>query len=438
MKIVVFGLGYVGAVTAAGLAAKGHSVVGVDVDPSKVELLGSGQSPVVEPGLPELIAESVASGRLTATSDAAQALDQADASLICVGTPSTPRGSTNLDYLERCLLDIAEGLAVARPPLSGHHAIVVRSTVPPGTVDSVVQPLLEGMATAGRTVGAGMCPEFLREGSGVADFFAPSLLVLGTLDARTAEVVAEMLSFLGPLQVVESRTAEALKYACNAFHATKVSFANDIGRVLRPLGVDSREVMSLLCQDTVLNISPAYLRPGFAYGGSCLPKDLRSLIDLARVSATDIPLLLGTVATNELVVRDAVDRVVATNPRSVALLGLSFKSDTDDLRESPNLELAERLVGKGVDLRIYDPVVNPDALVGANRRHLESRLPHIRRLLNRTPEEALADVDLAVVSTTDPGTMTALRSNPPAHVFDVSGGLPSDLEALAGYQGINW
>jgi GDP-mannose 6-dehydrogenase len=299
--------------------------------------------------------------------------------------------------------------------------------------------LTGGLAGTGITIGAAMCPEFLREGSGVADFFAPPFLVAGTCDPRVAEMVTSLLGFLGqPVRVVEVRVAEALKYACNAFHATKVSFANEMSRLLRLLGVDSREVMSLFCEDQVLNVSPAYLRPGFAFGGSCLPKDLRSLLHLARVHGADLPLLAGTLATNELVISEAVDRVVACDARAVALLGLSFKTNTDDLRESPNVELAERLIGKGFDVRIYDPVVNPARLVGANRRQVEAKLPHLERLLTREPGAALRGADVAIVSASDDAVADALLMNPPRRLIDLSGRLGSDVESLPGYEGFGW
>ena len=247
-----------------------------------------------------------------------------------------------------------------------------------------------------------MCPEFLREGSGVADFFDPPFVVVGSADHRVADLLTEMLSFLDrDIRRVDVRSAEALKYACNAFHATKVSFANEMARIFRVFGIDSREVMEVFCEDRVLNVSPAYLRPGFAYGGSCLPKDLRALLHMARTNAIDVPLLAGTARTNELVVADFVDRLIAGPARTVALLGLSFKSDTDDLRESPNVELAERLIGKGFEVRIYDPIVNPERLMGSNLRYVESRLPHLRRLLVSTPREALRGSDTAVVATAD-------------------------------------
>ncbi|MGH8773943.1 MAG: UDP-glucose dehydrogenase family protein [Jiangellaceae bacterium] len=440
MKIAVFGLGYVGTVTAAGLASRGHEVCGVDVDAVKVDHISSGRSPVVEPGIDQLIATVVESGRLRATTDPVLALDRADVSLLCVGTPSSPQGSTDLTYLRRALDDIRRGLAAATPPTSGFHAVVVRSTVPPGTGDDVVHETFAGSPpAAGWAVGTAMCPEFLREGSGVADFFNPPFVVLGTADQRVTDLMTAMFSFLNrEIRLVDVRSAEALKYACNAFHATKVSFANEMARIFRVFGVDSREVMRVFSEDTVLNISPAYLMPGFAFGGSCLPKDLRALLDMARVNALDVPLLAGTARTNELVITDVVDRLIASPYRTVAMLGLSFKMDTDDLRESPNVELAERLIGKGFDVRIYDPIVNPERLMGSNLRYIDSRLPHLRRLLFAAPREALQGCDAAVVATSDGAVVDELRTSPPGWILDLHGRLGTEIERLPGYEGVGW
>ncbi len=289
-----------------------------------------------------------------------------------------------------------------------------------------------------------MCPEFLREGCGVKDFFDPPFVVVGTADDAVAASLEELFSFLDhEVHRVEVGTAEALKYACNAFHATKVSFANEMARVFRLYGVDAREVMEIFCEDTKLNLAPTYLRPGFAFGGSCLPKDLRALQHLARMSGVDVPLLAGTTLTNELVVRDVVERVIASQHRRVCILGLSFKMDTDDLRESPNVELAERLIGKGFDVRIYDPIINPERLIGANLRHVEAKLPHLNRLLARTPEEALADAEVVVVASSDPGLLAALLAATdgdagPHQVIDLHGKLGDDVEKIAGYEGVGW
>jgi GDP-mannose 6-dehydrogenase len=284
-----------------------------------------------------------------------------------------------------------------------------------------------------------MCPEFLREGSGVADFFDPPFVVVGACDERVVASLSTMFGFLDrEVRHVDVRAAEALKYACNAFHATKVSFTNEIARIMRSYGVDSRQVMEIFCEDTVLNVSPAYLRPGFAFGGSCLPKDLRSLLHMARLNDLDVPMLAGTVRTNEIVVSDIVDRVIAGGGQVVALLGLSFKADTDDLRESPYVELAERLIGKGFELRIYDPIVNPEQLLGANLRYIESRLPHLRKLLAATPQEALDGCDTALVATTERAALDGLLEDPPPKIIDLSGRLGDRVEALAGYEGVGW
>ncbi|MFC6705699.1 nucleotide sugar dehydrogenase [Flexivirga alba] len=439
MKIAVFGLGYVGAVTAAGLAARGHDVVGVDVDPYKVELIGCGRSPVVEPGIDELMREGWASGKLSATTDPRVALDQADVSLLCVGTPSTSHGATDLTYISRAVQDIRDAIDQVAPPASGHHSVVVRSTVPPGTGRTVVAPVFAEELPTGWRVGTAMCPEFLREGAGVADFFDPPFVVVGSTDDRTQQAMAEVFDFLElSIHRVSVETAEALKYACNAFHATKVIFANEIGRVFRPYGVDSREVMSLFCEDAKLNISPTYLRPGFAFGGSCLPKDLRSLQHMARVNGIDAPQLLGTTTSNEVSVREVVDRVLAAGGRKVALLGLSFKSDTDDLRESPNVELAERLLGKGFELRVYDPILNTSKLIGANRENVMARLPHLDRLLTASPQEALAGADVALVTSSATAIVDALCDANPPLLIDLIGRLGREVERVVGYEGVGW
>lgn len=439
MKVAVFGLGYVGTVTAAGLASQGHHVVGVDVDAMKVEAIRQGRSPVVEPGVEEAIADGVARGLLHATTDARVAVDRAEVSLICVGTPSLASGETDLRYISRSLADLRSAMDEASPPSSGFHSVVIRSTVPPGTGAAVVAPAFADARTSGWSVGTAMCPEFLREGCGVEDFFDPPFVVVGSRHEHTRQSLVELFAFLGQdIHQVSVETAEALKYACNAFHATKVSFANEMARVFRFHHVDSREVMRIFCEDHKLNISPTYLRPGFAFGGSCLPKDLRSLQHMARMSGVDVPLLAGTSQTNDLVVRDVLDRIVLTGHRRVCVLGLSFKMDTDDLRESPNVELAERLIGKGFEVRIYDPIIHPDRLVGANRRYVEAKLPHLNRLLAHSPEEALAGAEVAVVASSEPSVRAALAAASPNVVLDLHGRLGTDVEALSGYEGVGW
>ncbi len=440
MKVAVFGLGYVGSVTAAVLASNGHEVWGVDVDPAKIAIVSEGRSPVVEPKLERLLGDAVAAGNLRATIDLEAALDGAELSLVCVGTPSSPTGGTDLRYVLRVVGGIADTLASGTSSPSGRHAVVVRSTVPPGTIDDHITPLVtERLAQSSIVVGTGMCPEFLREGSAIADFYDSPLTVIGTRDHHVGETMRELFSFLdSPVRVVSPRDAEALKYACNAFHATKVSFANELGRLFRLLGCDARLVMEMFCDDTKLNLSASYLSPGFAFGGSCLPKDLRSLLYLARMNCIDLPLLAGTLSTNELSISDVVNRVLATDARSVALLGLSFKMDSDDLRESPYVDLAETLIGKGFDLSIYDPVVDEALLVGTNRQYLDSKLPHVQRVLRPSASDALHGADIALVSTSHPSVTDALLRTRPGKVIDLNGRLGPEVEALPGYEGVAW
>ena len=439
MKVAVLGLGYAGMVSAACLAQGKHDVWGVDIDADKVKTVNDGRSPVVEPDLSEIIASAVERGTLRATTDARLALDGADIALVCVGTPSAEHGRVDLAHLERAVSQIGEAFATTAAPASGLRAVVVRSTVPPGTVADVVVPALRRAAPADCDYGVAMCPEFLREGSSVQDFFDPPFTVIGADDPRTAAAVAALFDdFDAKVRIVSVRTAEALKYTCNAFHATKVSFANEIARLFRGMDVDARAVMELFCEDTRLNLSPSYLRPGFAFGGSCLPKDLRALLYLGRASNVDLPLLAATLDSNHITIADVVDRVISNGGRNVALLGLSFKMKTDDLRESPNVTVAETLLGKGFNVRIYDPIVNPARLVGANRKYVESKLPHLQRLLTSSVADALADADVAIVSSTAPAIIEALRTAPLPLIIDISGRLGPEIENLPTYTGFGW
>jgi GDP-mannose 6-dehydrogenase len=441
VRVAVFGLGYVGTVTAACLASRGHEVCGVDVDASKVEMIAGGRSPVIEPGLDQLVYDTATRGTLRTTTDPQSAVQNAEVSLVCVGTPSAADGSTDMRYVRRAVEEIATALG-SRGPDAPFHSVVVRSTVPPGTVDETVTPVLEGILGKGSPVfGTAMCPEFLREGSGVADFFAPPFTVVGTQSEEVSEMLTELFGFLeAPVRIVATKTAEALKYSCNAFHATKVAFTNELARVFRPLGIDAREVMDVFCADHQLNISPSYLRPGFAFGGPCLGKDLRELLHLARSNSIELPVLSGTISSNELTLDGVVKRITSlTNTGdAIALLGLSFKVSSDDLRESPNVELAERLVGKGYEVRIHDPVVKPSQLIGTNRKFVESRLPHLQRFLSDSPSQALKGADLAVVSSSDTAVSEALQNDPPPRIIDLVGRLGSGVEALEGYEGVGW
>jgi len=392
----VFGLGYVGCVSAACFAKAGWQVIGVDVNSMKVDMINQGSSPVVEPGVAELVTEVVKSGRLRATTDACEAVEVAALSLICVGTPSTPNGALDLTYVARVCDDIGRALRRRRE----RHVVVVRSTVLPGTVASVVIPTLERAAQ--RKVGDGIAvcvnPEFLREGSSLPDFYQPAFTLIGSDDPSAAREVAQLYATVdAPLHIVDTKVAEIVKYACNAFHGLKVTFANEIGNICRAVGIDSREVMRVFCEDTKLNLSPYYLKPGFAFGGSCLPKDLRALVHQARRLDVETPVLAAVLQSNRQQVERAVDMVLRTGKRRVGLLGLSFKSGTDDLRESPLVTLAETLLGKGMQLAIYDPDVSGSRVMGANRAYIEREIPHIWSLMRESVREVVQHAETIVI-----------------------------------------
>jgi GDP-mannose 6-dehydrogenase len=402
MRIAVYGLGYVGTVSATALASRGHEVVGVDTNQSKVDRIERGATPVVEPGLAELIATERSTGRLRASTDGEGAAAASDLSLICVGTPSRANGSLATDALERVSATIGRGLRGR----SSRHTVVLRSTSLPGTAEEIVGAIVarESGLAVGSDFGLAVNPEFLREGSSLADFFAPPKTVIGELDEPSGEPLVEIYADIpAPLHRVTLRVAEMVKYADNAFHAVKIGFANEIGAICRKLGLDSHEVMDVFLSDTKLNVSGAYLRPGFSFGGSCLPKDLRALVYAARRADVDLPLLGSVLPSNERHLQRTIDAIVATGRRRVGLVGLSFKPGTDDLRESPLVDLAERLLGKGFDLAIFDPVVSFSSLVGANREYVEAHLPHLSRLLVTTLDDLLEHAELCVVGARVPG-----------------------------------
>jgi GDP-mannose 6-dehydrogenase len=400
-RVAVFGLGYVGSVTAAALARDGHEVVGVDVSAPKIDALRAGRCPVLEPGVEELIRAAVADGRLRATDDPAEGLSGAEISLICVGTPSRADGSLDLSYVRQVAAQIGSKLSLAAP----EHRVVVRSTVLPGSTRREVIPEVE--RAAGRAAGDGwdvaVNPEFLREGSSLADYDRPPRILVGEREPGSGAAVLELYAGIGaPRFSVPLEVAEAVKYTDNAFHALKVTFANEVARVWARHGADPARVMEIVASDTKQNLSPLYLRPGFAFGGSCLPKDLRALLFAAHADAIPVPMLDGVLPSNEQQVRRGAEAVLASGRRRVALLGLAFKSRTDDLRESPLVELAKRLIGEGVELSIHDPGVLLGRLHGSNRAFLEERLPHISRLLKEDLEQAVADAEVVVVGHRDP------------------------------------
>jgi GDP-mannose 6-dehydrogenase len=438
MKISVFGLGYVGCVSAACLAARGHEVVGVDVNPVKIDLITRGQAPVVEEQIGELTADVVTTGALRASLDAAEAIGATEVSLVCVGTPSAPNGSLSTAYLERAAEQIGSALAEH----SHRHTVVFRSTMLPGTCLDLLVPILEKASgkTAGRDFGVAVNPEFLREGTSVRDFFEPPKTVIGEFDTASGDVVAALYEGLpGDVFRVPIPVAEMTKYTDNAFHGLKIGFANEIGAVCRGLGLDSHQVMDIFLADRKLNVSPAYLRPGFAFGGSCLPKDLRGLVYAARRADVSVPILEHVLPSNEEHLRRAFELVAATGSRRVGMFGLSFKPGTDDLRESPLVELAERLVGKGYRLRIYDANVQLSRLMGANREYIDNRLPHLGELLSSSVDDVLAHAQVCVVGCKDPAVLDALDRAGDRTIIDLVR-LP-DVEsrrAHPGYVGLGW
>ncbi len=438
MNISVFGMGYVGCVSAACLARDGHNVIGVDVNATKVAQLNAGDSPIIEPGLPELLAKGVARGRLSATTDATEAVLQSDVSLICVGTPSNANGSLKLDYVAAVARDI--GAAMAQK--ESYHTVVVRSTVLPGTVRETVVPLLEihGEGRVGRDFGVAMNPEFLREGSAIADYDDPSIIVIGEWDAASGDGVAELYRSLNaPMVRLGLESAEMVKYANNLFHALKICFANEIGNICKAHGVNGREVMEMVCRDDVLNISPAYLKPGFAFGGSCLPKDSRAMLYRARERDLDTPLLRSVLASNQRQIERGITLVQRAENQRVGVLGLSFKADTDDVRESPVVSLVETLIGRGFNVSIYDENVCPDRLIGSNKAYLARELPHIASLMRESIDEVLKSAETIVVTNnSQPFRNIATRIQPGQTLIDLVGVKQINGRFRGTYEGICW
>lgn len=396
MKVSVIGLGYVGCVSAACLAEAGHEVVGVDVSQLKVDMINEGHSPIIEPGISELLAKGKDSKRLSAMTDTAAAVTATDLSLVCVGTPSQPNGSLDLTYIRRSCQQIGEALA----KLDRYHVVVIRSTMLPGSIEGVVIPTLESASgkRAGQDFGVSINPEFLREGSSIYDFNHPPFTLIGADDERAAKQVSQLYTQLDAAVItVGIKEAEMVKYTSNCFHALKVAFANEIGNLCKKLGADSHKVMDVFCQDTKLNISSAYFKPGFAFGGSCLPKDLRAINYKAKELDVEVPVLSSILPSNRQQVERTVDMVLGTGRKSVGILGLSFKSGTDDLRESPMVTLVETLLGKGLKLTIYDRDVQMARLVGANKEYIEREIPHISSLLRRELDEVVDSSEVVII-----------------------------------------
>ena len=438
MRVSVFGLGYVGCVSAASFAGDGHEVVGVDVNADKVASINAGCSPIVEPGLEDLLQECSSAGRLRATTDTADAIRSTDVSLLCVGTPSRKNGSLDLQYLER----VSEEVGRALRDKKDYHVVVVRSTVLPGTTHSLVIPALERESGKkyGDGFGVSVNPEFLREGTALKDFRKPPLTLVGHNHAADASgTIALYQAIDAPLVSTSIRVAEMMKYTSNTWHALKVVFANEIGNLCKKLDVDSHEVMDIFCRDEKLNLSPYYLKPGFAFGGSCLPKDVRALQYRAKEVDVELPMISQILPSNRGQIQQALDQVLETGKKQVGLLGFSFKAGTDDLRESPIVILAEALLGKGVSLKIYDKNVSMAKLVGANKDYITKQIPHLSSLLCNTVEEVIDGSEVIVVGNQAPEFVQAVMSCRPDQIVIDLVRLPLYGSLVkADYRGLCW
>ena len=421
MRLSIFGLGYVGAVCAGCLSARGHEVVGVDISSTKVALINQGKSPIVEPGLQELLQQGIQAGLLRGTTDVSAAIAATDVSLLCVGTPSMKNGVLALNFIE----GVCREIGFALRDKSERHTVVVRSTVLPGTVKNVVIPILEDCSgkQAGVDFGVAVNPEFLRESTAIQDYNFPPMTVIGELDRDSGDLLQSLYEELDAPVVRKSiEVAEMIKYSCNVWHATKVTFANEIGNIAKAVGVDGREVMDVLCQDHKLNLSRYYMRPGFAFGGSCLPKDVRALSYRAGQLDVATPLIGALMHSNEAQVLHALDIIAGYDKRKVALLGLSFKAGTDDLRESPLVQLAEMLIGKGYELSVYDRNVEYARVHGANKDYIESKIPHVSSLLNSDFDSVIANAEVIVLGNADECFRALVQQVPEGkHVVDLVG-----------------
>jgi GDP-mannose 6-dehydrogenase len=437
-KISVFGIGYVGVVSAACLADDGHEVIAVDLDPAKVSAVNSGLSPIVENGLDEIIARAVASGRLRATTDGQQAVLDTDASFVCVGTPSDETGAVGLKYVKGVCADIGQAIRHKQ----SFHSVIIRSTIVPGTMDETCIPVLEEASNmiAGQDFGVGYYPEFLRESTAIADYYDPGLIVFGALEDRTAQILKDINAQMPvPSHVVTLKTAEAVKYASNSWRAVKVTFANEIGNIAKASGVDGQQVMKLICADTKVNISPYFMKPGFAFGGSCLPKDVRALQHLAAKKGVPSPLLDSVLIANAAQIDRAETMVHNSGAKSIGLVGIAFKPGTDDLRESPLAELASRLISKGLELRVYDPYVSQAVAGGVSAMGRGNDVvPDLPSRLVAKIEDLISGSDLILVGNRYEETIAPLNLVSEYRSLVDLTRINASLRSNGTYEGICW
>jgi GDP-mannose 6-dehydrogenase len=438
MKIAVFGLGYVGTVSAACLADIGHEVVGMDINATKAGIINSGHSPIVEEKIDELISKMVLIGRLKATTDIKEAVAGANIVLICVGTPNEDDGSLSLQAIQMTCQQIGETMHL----MDSYPIIVLRSTVIPGTTEDVLIPIIEGITHKKAGVDFGVCfnPEFLREGSSIYDFYNPPQTIIGTDDRQSYETVAKLYENISaPLIQTEIKVAEMIKMVCNAYHALKITFANEIGNICKHYEIDSHHVMDIFCNDKKLNLSGAYLKPGFAFGGSCLPKDVKGLLCMGRLNNLELPILQAILPSNEIQIQTAMNMVIRTKRKKIGFLGLSFKEGTDDLRSSAQVELVERLIGKGYQIKIFDQCVSMSRLMGANKLYIEKEIPHISTLLCTSIDELLKESEVIVIANGDKVFSTIIQYVKPEHmIIDLVRIFEPNPNLNGHYQGIGW
>jgi GDP-mannose 6-dehydrogenase len=436
MKINIFGLGYVGCVSAGCLAKSGHIVYGIDIDPVKVNIINSGKSPIVEEGLDELINETVKSGNLKAFSNSQ--IPDADVSIICVGTPSNSNGSLSLNYFTNVAKQIGEQLKKS----NNYHVVINRSTVLPGTIENILIPALEEHSgkKAGEDFGVCMNPEFMREGTSIYDYYNPPFSLVGQYDSRSGNIVEKIYSNLdAPFFRANIKVAEMVKYSCNTFHALKVTFANEIGNICKNVGIDSHEVMDIFTKDQKLNISNYYLKPGFAFGGSCLPKDLRAITYKAKELDLNLPLLNSLMTSNQNQIDIAFNIIAKTGKKKIGIMGLSFKAGTDDLRESPMVELIEKLIGKGYTLKIFDQEVSMAKIFGSNKKYIETVIPHISSLMSESIDEVIKGCEILIVGKKEKSYKEPIeKASKSVHVIDLVKIFTQSEAPKENYEGICW